>query len=119
MTQLQVDSDEAQKIRQEEQRAVTKSEVKTPASFTQSSKSTISKTPSFQFRNARFHNGYFCQFLQKQNLNTIQTIPSANPSTIRSDSPEHSKVQTLAWVVDSKATEEKTESSTEQQNRLN
>ena len=114
-----MDSDEAKKIRQEEQRAVTKREVKTPASLTQSSKSTISKTPSFQFRNARFHNGYFCQSLQKQNLNTIQTIPSTTPSTIRSDSPERSKVQTLAWVVDSKATEQKTESSTEQQNRLN
>ena len=108
MTPLQVDSDEAQKIRQEEQRAVTKREVKTRASFTQSSKSTISQTPSFQFRNARFQNRYFCQSLQKQNLNTIQTIPSTTPSAIRSDSPECSKVETLAWVVDSKATEEKT-----------
>ena len=39
------------------------------------------------------------QSLQKQNLNTIQTIPSTIPSTtplaIPSDSPERPKVQTL------------------------
>ena len=44
------------------------------------------------------------QSLQKQNLNTIQTTPS----TIPSDSPERPKVQTPAWVVESKAIEEKT-----------
>ena len=52
------------------------------------------------------------QSLQKQNLNTIQTtsstISSTTPLTIPSDSPEHPKVQTPAWVVESKTVEEKT-----------
>ena len=48
------------------------------------------------------------QSLQKQNLNTIQATPSIIPSTIPSDSPERPKVQTPAWVAESKATREKT-----------
>ena len=48
------------------------------------------------------------QSLQKQNLNTFQTTPATIPLTIPSDSPEHPKVQTPAWVVESKATGEKT-----------
>ena len=52
------------------------------------------------------------QSLQKQNLNTIQTtpstIPSTTPLTIPSDSLERPKVQTPAWVVESKAIGEKT-----------
>ena len=52
------------------------------------------------------------QSLQKLNLNTIQTtpstIPSTTPLTIPSDSPEHQKAQTPVWVVESKATGEKT-----------
>ena len=51
-------SDNAQNIRQAEQRAIRKRKVKTCASFTQSSSSTIYKAPSFQFRNAGFQNGY-------------------------------------------------------------
>ena len=102
------DSDDAQKIRQAEQRAIRKRKAKTPSSFTQSSSSTISKAPSFQFRNISFQNGYSLPIpLQKQNLNTIQITPSTIPSTthltIPSDSPERPKVQTPAWVVESKA----------------
>ena len=45
-------------------------------------------------------------------MNTIQatpsTIPSTTPSTILSDSPERPKVQTTAWVAESKTTGEKT-----------
>ena len=41
------DSDDAQKIRQTEQRAIRKRKAKTPSSFTQTSSSTISKAPSF------------------------------------------------------------------------
>ena len=52
-------SDDAQKIRQAEQMAIRKRKVKTTASFTQSSSSTISKALSFQFRNVGFQNGYF------------------------------------------------------------
>ena len=52
------------------------------------------------------------QFLQKQNLDTMQTtrstIDSTIPSTIASDSPERPKVQTPAWVVENKGTGEKT-----------
>ena len=44
------------------------------------------------------------QYLQKQNLDTIQTTPS----TIPSDSPGRPKVQTPAWAAESKATGEKT-----------
>ena len=53
-----------------------------------------------------------CQSLQKQNLNTTQTIPSTipptTPLTIHSDLPERLKVQTPAWVMESKAIREKT-----------
>ena len=52
------DSLNAQKIRQAEQRAIRKRKVKTPANFTHSSSSTISKAPSFWLRNASFENGY-------------------------------------------------------------
>ena len=52
------DFDDAQKIRQAEQRAIRKRKAKTPSSFTKSSSSTISKAPRFQFRNASFQNGY-------------------------------------------------------------
>ena len=45
-----------------------------------------------------------CQFLQKQNFITVQTISS----TIPSDSPECPKVQTPVLVAESKTTEEKT-----------
>ena len=41
--------------RQKEQRAIRKRKVKAPASL---SSSTISKAPSFQFRNTSFQNGY-------------------------------------------------------------
>ena len=52
------DSDDAQKIRQAEQRAIRKRKVKKSTSFTQSFSSTISKASSFQFWNASFQNGY-------------------------------------------------------------
>ena len=65
------------------------------------------------------------QSLQKQNLNTMQTtrstIYSTAPSTIPSDSPEHPKVQTLAWFAENKATGEKTVpkfNSTSKQNEI-
>ena len=44
---LASDSDNTQKIIHAEQRAIGKSKVKKPASFTKSSPSVISKTPSF------------------------------------------------------------------------
>ena len=40
-------SDYVQKIRQEEERAIRKREVKAPTNFTESSSPSISKTPSF------------------------------------------------------------------------
>ena len=52
------DSDDAQKIKQAQQKAIRKRKVKTSTSFKQSSSSTISKASSFQFRNASFQNGY-------------------------------------------------------------
>ena len=48
------------------------------------------------------------QSLRKQNLNTIQTTPPTISSTTPSDSPECPKVQTPAWVVESKTIGEKT-----------
>ena len=73
------DSDDAQKNRLAEQRAIAKRKVKTHPGFIQSSLSTVSKAPSFQFSNASFQNG--------------------NSSPIPSDSPERPKVQTPAWVA--------------------
>ena len=52
------DSDDAQKIRQAEKIAIRKRKVKTYASFTQLSSSTISKALSFQFQNTSFQNVY-------------------------------------------------------------
>ena len=51
---MERDSDNAQKTRQAKQRAIRKKKGKTPASFTQSSRSTISEAPSFRFQNAHF-----------------------------------------------------------------
>ena len=47
---MKSDSYDAQKITQAEQKAIKTMKVKTPPSFIQSSSSTISKPPSFQFR---------------------------------------------------------------------
>ena len=107
------DSDDAQKIRQAEQSAIRKRKVKTPASFTQLSSSTISKASSSQFWNASFQNGYSPPIpTKKVNLNTVQSttsiIPSTTPLTIPSDSPERPKVQRPAWIAESKAIGEKT-----------
>ena len=106
------DSDNAQKIRQAEQKGIQKKKVKTPASFTQSSLSQFLKHPVFGFRMPASKMDILRQSLQKQNSNTMQTtrstIYSTTPSTIASDSPERPKVQTTAWVVENKATKEKT-----------
>ena len=110
------DSDDAQKIRQAELRAVRKRKVKTPASFTQSSSSTISKAPSFQFRNANFQNGYSPPVPQKQHLDTIQTTPS----TIPSDSPGRQKYRHLHGLQRARPLEKRlSESSAAQKSRLN
>ena len=70
------DSDDSQKVRQAEQREIKKNiKVRTPASFTQSSSSTISKAPSSQFRNASFQNGYSLPIPTQLNLNAIKTNP--------------------------------------------
>ena len=66
------DSDDAQKIRQAEQ-------VKTPASSTQSSSSTISKAPSFQFQNASFQTGHSPPISTKTKLEYNSSNPSNNP----------------------------------------
>ena len=74
--------------------------------------SMISKAPSFQFQNASFQNGYSLPISKKKKkLNTIQSTPSTIPSTILlkilSDSPKRPKVQTPAWIAESKAILEK------------
>ena len=106
------DSDSTQKIRQAEQKGIQKKKVKTPASFTQSSLSQFLKHPVFGFRMPASKMDILRQSLQKQNSNTMQTtrstIYSTTPSTTASDSPERPKVQTTAWVVENKATKEKT-----------
>ena len=98
------DSDDAQKIRQAEQRAIKKKKVKTSTSFTQSSSSRSLKHPVFSFGMPVSKMDIPHQSLQKQNLNKNQTTPS----TIPSDSPERPKVQTPAWVAENKTTGEKT-----------
>ena len=72
------DSDDAQKIRQAEQRAIRKKKVKRPASFTQSSSSTISKALSFRFRNTNFQNGYSPPFPTKTKLEHNANNPFNN-----------------------------------------
>ena len=105
---MESDSDNTQKNRQAKQRAIRKKKGKTPASFTQSSRSTISEAPSLPFSKMDI----LCQSLQKQNLNTMQithsTIYSTILSTIFSDLPERPKVQIPAWVAENKVTGEKT-----------
>ena len=64
------DSDDAQKVREAEQRAIRKRKVKTPASFTQSSSSTISKAPGFQFWNASFQNEF--KFTNQENYISVK-----------------------------------------------
>ena len=98
------DSDDAQKIRQAELRAVRKRKVKTPASFTQSSSSTISKAPSFQFRNANFQNGYSPPVPTKTTFRYNSNNPFNNPFRFA----RTPKVQTPSWAAESKATGEKT-----------
>ena len=98
------DSDDAQKIRQAELRAVRKRKVKTPASFTQSSSSTISKAPSFQFRNANFQNGYSPPVPTKTTFRYNSNNPFNNPFRFA----RMPKVQTPSWAAESKATGEKT-----------
>ena len=73
------DSDDAQKIRQAEQRATRKRKVKTSASFTQSFSSTISKAPSFQFWNASFQNGYSPPIPTKTKFGYNANNPLNNP----------------------------------------
>ena len=60
-----------------------------------------SKTLSFQCRNSSFQNGY-------PPLITAQKISSSIPLTILSNSLQHPKARTPAWVADSKATVGKT-----------
>ena len=73
------DSDDPQKIRQAEQRAIRKRKLKTPSRFTQSSSSTISKAPSFQFRNANFQNGYSRPISTKTKFEYNLNNPFNNP----------------------------------------
>ena len=102
------DSDDTQKIRQAEQRAIRKKKVKAPASFPQSSSSTISKAPSFRFWNASFQNGYSPPIPTKTkfeyNANNSFNNLFKNPFRFT----RTPKVQTTAWVGENKATEEKT-----------
>ena len=76
---MESDSDDAQKIRQAEQRAIRKRKVKTPASVTQSSSSTISKAPNFQFRNVGFQNGYSSPIPTKTKFEYNSNNPFNNP----------------------------------------
>ena len=81
---MATDSSDAQKIRQaEEQSAIRKKKVKTPVSFTQSSSSTISKAPSYQFQNGSFQNGYSLPISTKTkfeyNSNNSLNNPFNNP----------------------------------------
>ena len=73
------DSDNAQKIRQAKQRAIRKRKVKTSASFTQSSSSTISKAPSSHFRNASFQDGYSPPIPTKTKFDCNPNNPFNNP----------------------------------------
>ena len=98
------DSEDAQKIRQAELRAIRKRNVKTPASFTQSSSSTISKAPSSQFRNASFQNGYSLPVTTKTTFRYNSNNPFNNPFRFA----RMPKVQTPSWAAESKATGEKT-----------
>ena len=73
------ESDDAQKIRQAEQRTIRKRKVKTSASFTQSSSSTISKASSSHFRNASFQNGYSPPISTKTKFEYNPNNPFNNP----------------------------------------
>ena len=106
------DSDDAQKIRQAEQRAIRKRKVKTPASFTQSSSSTISKAPSFQFRNASFQNGYSPPIPTKTKFEYNSSNPFNNPFSNPFNNPfrftRTPKSTDTCRAVESKAIGEKT-----------
>ena len=73
------ESDDAQKIRQAEQRTIRKRKVKTSASFTQSSSSTISKASSSHFRNASFQNGHSPPIPTKTKFEYNPNNPFNNP----------------------------------------
>ena len=73
------ESYDAQKIRQAEQRTIRKRKVKTSASFTQSSSSTISQAPSFQFGNTSFQNGYSPPIPTKTKFEYNANNPFNNP----------------------------------------
>ena len=73
------ESYDAQKIRQAEQRTIRKRKVKTSASFTQSSSSTISKASSSHFRNASFQNGHSPPIPTKTKFEYNPNNPFNNP----------------------------------------
>ena len=101
------------KIRQTEQIAIRKKQVKTYASFTQLSSSTISKALSFQFQNTSFQNVYSLPIPIKIKFE----YNSNNPFNSLFKKPFNStfrftrtpKSTTPAWVVETKVTGENTD----------